>query len=335
MFDNKLKAYGLRYLYCSNVVGLGFGRKEVKGKRQKDEALVYLVSKKIPEESLASEDILPRRIDEVETDVIEVGDIKLLDSRKSKMRPARPGTSMAHHRSTAGTFGALARSNETGEILILSNNHVLAKTTNGSDNRAAIYDPVLQPGPHDGGTQRDTVGYLYNYVPLHRELDVPTCSIARSVQGAGDVLCKALGSSYRFQVLKERKTENLVDAALAKPGSQNLVEAKIMELGMPQGTAVADMDMKLCKSGRSTGVTTGVIKVLEATVRVVIDEQSSILLGEQIVSTSMGQPGDSGALVLNEDMQAVGLLCAGSDSATISNSIQNVMYLLDIELLST
>ncbi len=333
MLNKKLKSYSLKFLNRNNVVGVGFGRKEVRGQRQKNEALVFLVNKKLPEEKLSSHDILPKRIEQVETDVIEVGEIKLL-KRKSKMRPAKPGVSMAHYKSSAGTFGALVKSNKDGKTLILSNNHVLANTTDGNDNKAVIHDPILQPGPHDGGTDANTIGNLYNYIPLYREFQAPTCSIARSIQNAGDILCNALKSSYRIQLLKERKTENLVDAALAKPESENLVEPEILDLGIPKGKAEADLDMTLYKSGRSSGVTSGEVKVLDATVRVFLDEGSSMLLGEQIVTTSMGRPGDSGSLVLNDDMQAVGLLCAGSDSTTISNSIQNVTQLLDIEILS-
>jgi len=46
----------------------------------------------------------------------------------------------------------------------------------------------------------------------------------------------------------------------------------------------------------------------------------------------MSSPGDSGSLVLNGQNQAVGLLFAGSDRATVCNRIQNVLGLLGVAL---
>ena len=46
----------------------------------------------------------------------------------------------------------------------------------------------------------------------------------------------------------------------------------------------------------------------------------------------MAQPGDSGSIVVDENLRAVGLLFAGSDQATLINPIVNVLKTLQVEL---
>src|SRR3989442_14775772 len=60
---------------------------------------------------------------------------------------------------TAGTLGVLARRN--GRPVILSNNHVLA-----NQNAGRVGDPILQPGPADGGRLQDTIARLVDFVPI-------------------------------------------------------------------------------------------------------------------------------------------------------------------------
>jgi hypothetical protein len=72
--------------------------------------------------------------------------------------------------------------------------------------------------------------------------------------------------------------------------------------------------------------------VLQATVDIRYGERSA-RFEDQIVSTGMSKPGDSGSLlVAGEALQAVGLLFAGSDQATIYNPIAAVLRALDVEL---
>src|SRR4051794_4792109 len=70
-----------------------------------------------------------------------------------RTRPLRPGVSVAHPAVTAGTLGGFVRFG--GRLALLSNNHVLAAGDAG-----AVGDPVLQPGPVDGGGPADRVATL-------------------------------------------------------------------------------------------------------------------------------------------------------------------------------
>ncbi len=68
---------------------------------------------------------------------------------------------MGHFRITAGTFGCLVR--RGNQLFVLSNNHVLANSNN-----AQLGDPILQPGPFDGGRiPEHVIGQLSQFVPVN------------------------------------------------------------------------------------------------------------------------------------------------------------------------
>ncbi len=91
--------------------------------------------------------------------------------------------------------------------------------------------------------------------------------------------------------------------------------------------------MSVRKSGRTTGLSTGEITVLDATVDVSYGLFQSARFEGQIVTGPMSSPGDSGSLLVAGDSQlAVGLLFAGSDQATIHNPIQAVLDCLEVEI---
>ena len=174
-----LKKAKNRLFPLRNVVGVGLGYKETGRENTGELSVVVLVSRKEHHRDLGPDDTIPRTIDAVPTDVVEIGEVKFLVERTGKLRPAKPGISIGHQQITAGTLGALVRDNDTGEVLILSNNHVLANSTNGHDGRAALGDMILQPGPYDGGTQDDAIAVLHRFVPINAELRSPECAVAK------------------------------------------------------------------------------------------------------------------------------------------------------------
>lgn len=139
-----------RFIDMPNVCGVGVGYKYKDLKRTKQPALIIFVEEKTKLENLSRGEKIPKKIDGLETDVIEIGKVRLLGARQERRRPAQPGISIGHYKITAGTFGAVVKDAESGEALILSNNHILANATNGKDGRAEIGDPILQPGGCDG-----------------------------------------------------------------------------------------------------------------------------------------------------------------------------------------
>ena len=317
-----------------NVVGVGRGYKWVRGENTGQEAAVVLVREKRARGDLRRADVVPKKLGELVTDIIEVGDIRLLDTdRTGEFRPARPGLSIGHFRVSAGTFGAVVRDRSSGEPLILSNNHVLANLTNGADERAAPGDAILQPALYDGGAMNKTViGHLERFVPLHRQLIAPKCRIARLFEAALNKFIGAFQPHYRVQVLRADEQENFVDCAVAAPVTPDAVASDILEVGTVAGIKEAQPGMVVKKSGRSSGLTHSIVLATEVTFKVGMDHREYGLFADQVLCGPMSKPGDSGSLVLTEDNYAVGLLFAGSDQATILNRIDRVFDALNVTL---
>ena len=277
----------------ANVVGVGIGEKIRGGFSQGRLCLKIYVEKKLIAKKLTKAEFIPQEISRIETDVEEAGKI-IAQSNTGRFRPAPGGVSLGHYQITAGTLGCLVKDKKSGKVLILSNNHVLANS-----NKAEKGDPILQPGPYDGGKKpKDLIGYLENWIEINF-----------------------------------KKEANLVDAALARPKVSGDVRPEIMLIGSPQGLTKAKIGMPIQKSGRTTGYTTGKVKDISASVKVNYDNQTALFRG-QILTTNMSQGGDSGSLVLDMKQRAVGLLFAGSEQVTILNPINEVLRLLDVEILS-
>lgn len=327
-----------RVLPLANVVGCGWGRKRVGQEKTDREGLVVFVRRKLPRTQLKRKDVVPERVADVPTDVIEIGDVTLLAApgfvdRTARMRPAAPGISIGHVGVTAGTFGGVVRDVETGERCILSNNHVLANQTNGQDERARVGDPVLQPGPYDGGTvDGDVIGYLERFVPVRPIVQLPTCPIARWTEKIINIPLRLFRPNYEARIYRRADEDNFVDCAIAKPIEPKAVTGDIVEVGRVRGTAEAEVGMRVLKSGRSSGVTAGEVVALGATINVALGGGTIARFADQIVTTPLAQPGDSGSLVLDDQHRAVGLLFAGSEQATLCNRIQAVCEVLGVRM---
>jgi len=313
-----------------NVVGVGVGYKEVRGARTEELCVLALVSEKVPAAGLTPREMVPGKVDGVQTDVIQVGQLRAQPAPTDRFRPAPGGVSLGHYKITAGTFGAVVRDRTSGDRLILSNNHVLANS-----NDASLGDPILQPGPFDGGrAESDVIAHLERFCPIAFNQQPGSCNIADTYAMLGNAVARLLGSSHRVTVLEvDAQAANLVDAAVARPVNDANVLDEILEIGEITGTAPAMLGMAVRKSGRTTGFTTGTLTVLDATVEVSYGTGRVARFEDQLVSTPMSQGGDSGSLLVAVGSQeAVGLLFAGSDQATIFNPIQAVLDCLDVTL---
>lgn len=156
-------------LVKSNVVGVAVGFKESEGVVSDEIAVVVLVEAKKPIAALQPHDVIPREIDGMRTDVVEVGVLRAFQGGRARYRPVIPsGVSAGHFKITAGTLGVVVRDKVTGDRLLLSNNHVFANS-----NDAQFGDAILQPGPMDGGQNpADVVAKLERFVRL-RYIDDP------------------------------------------------------------------------------------------------------------------------------------------------------------------
>ena len=327
VFTAKVEAVNL--LDQPGVVGLGVGYKIEHGAETDSLSVVVLVEKKKPVAALLDDDLIPQRIKNVPTDVQEVGYIRALQSRKSKWRPAPGGVSIGHFKITAGTFGTVVTEKGTGIKLILSNNHVLANS-----NKATPGDPIYQPGPADGGRPQDTIGSLYNFVPIDFGEDGADCFLAEYYVRFGNWIADLVGSRHTIKAQRvDPQAVNYVDAARAIPNNQEDIEDRIIDVGKIEGYEEAVLGMAIAKSGRTTEYTVGNITMVHATVQVDYGAGQIATLEEQIISGYMSAGGDSGSLMYNlETKKAVGLLFAGSDRVTIYNPIKRVLDALHITI---
>ncbi|MDE2635924.1 MAG: hypothetical protein OXI30_06130 [Chloroflexota bacterium] len=336
------------------VVGVAVGFRNYKEQATDQLALAVLVQQKKPIEALSADDIVPSDVNGAKTDVVEVGRLEALVNPRDRFRPNIPaGVSIGHYKVTAGTLGAIVFDRNTGEPLILSNNHVLANS-----NDAEIGDAILQPGPTDHGVRPDDVVaklHRFEMLRFYNELGTgpspPTskpplfppggCDIVELFATVGNTLGKISGSSKRLTSVPRAtpQTEaapiyaNRVDAALARPDNPMLFQQAIVEIGRPNGIKLAQLGMEVRKQGRTTGYTEGAVTLMNATVDVSYGEDFQARFVGQVISTPMSQGGDSGALIMERDsLNAVGLLFAGSRRATIFTPIQTVLDVMDIEL---
>lgn len=319
-----------KMLRLDHVVGLGYGIKEKHGQKTGEKAIVILVDKKLPSEKLRKKDLVPQSLGDYKTDVIEVGELNFLQLRTNRMRPAQPGVSIGHYKISAGTLGAIVKDRKTGELLILSNNHVLANITNGHDGRAEIGDPILQPGAYDDGSKPDDViGRLKRFVPVKRGSGEPQCSVAIAAQNVINFLIHLIKPTYSVKLFKEEGS-NLVDCAVAKPNSSKDVKASILEIGEVRGVKEPEVGMEVQKSGRTSGLTRGEVLAVGVTVEVNMSESEVAVFDDQFITEAISKPGDSGSLVLDMENNAIGLLFAGSEKATVCNRITNVLNQLEV-----
>lgn len=327
-----------------NVVACGVGYK-IKGDQQTDiPSVVVSVTRKEPPEDLTPEDLIPKTVNEVPTDVVETGEIVAYGlNRRIAMRPVRPGVSIGHQNGSGGTLSCIVR--RGAEYFMLSNNHVLALL-----NEAKPGDPILQPAPADGGTALDIVGQLAEFVPLHfLDEAEASASLPEAQQEARGCLTSV--SSILAQLLRDIKglqrptttgpapikpleASNYVDAALASPIDFALLDPDIVDLvGPPAGIALPRLGMPVIKSGRTTALTQGIITQLDVTVDVRYGNRVARFV-DQIAVTPFSQPGDSGSLVLDYERRAVGLLFSGSERISVVNPIEAVLSALHVELVT-
>ncbi len=281
-----------------NVVGSAVGLKYVNGQPTSQPAILVFVQNKISKRNVISSfsaaELVPPSIDGIPTDVIEVGDI-VKQQYRTRSRPIRPGYSCGHPAVTVGTIGGLFTDRD-GDNVILSNCHILA-----NENRAAIGDPIFQPGLADHFTNTKFVGWP-------------------------DPIEKLPYFATLKKFVKLGATNNLQDSAIAKIHekfvSQGLIDVLYPDINRALtgvGSPVVGMDVQ--KFGRTTGHTAGKIIGLGASFTIAYDFGMA-RFDDCLVLSGMSNGGDSGSLILDTHMRAVGLLFAGSDKVTIANDIK-------------
>lgn len=298
---------GTSHLISENIVGWGIG---IKTSDKDEETILVYVQELLPDPRI------PDQFGDLPTEIVEVGqpNAYLNPSPIEPYRPVLGGSSIGHPQIGAGTLGCLVE--KDGNHYILSNNHVIAAT-----NKAAVDDPVVQPGPRYGGSApHDTIATLEPY---------------RSIDFSRDV-----------------SNPNRIDAAIAKVGSseQTIVLPEIIDIGIPRSTPLSCYtpvlpDRSVRKYGQTTMETVGVIRAIDFAMKMtynVEDRQCTAFFDGQITiegvnSLPFSEPGDSGSLILDsETHKPIGLLFGGSNNGdrkvTYANPIELVLEYYDVTI---
>jgi len=214
-------------------------------------------------------------------------------------RPVPVGVSTGHLNSTAGTIGALVT--DGTDTYALSNWHVFVPA-----GKAALGDPLLQPGPYDGGANpADVIGTLAAFEP---------------------VVLSPLAS-------------NRIDAAIAKTDQVSPLTPSNGYGSARSRTIEARPGLKVKKYGRTTGLTFGEIESINTSINVnygSAGSQTARFTGQIIICCSFSAGGDSGSLIVADDVDSEGeagqndrrpvaLLFAGDQVRTIANPIDLVL----------
>jgi hypothetical protein len=219
-----------------------------------------------------------------------------------RVRPLRPGISIAHVNVTAGTLGAFVL--KDGKVHALSNYHVLSGTP-----QAKVGDTIVQPGPADGGkAPRDKVGTLAARVELEPNGDATVdCAIA---------------------LLDDQEVDPEYPVGLITTTAVTLGDEKVAKIGrttsITHGKVTAiELDNVVVGYGDELG-------------ELSFDNQIEV---ESTGTGPFSRGGDSGSLVYREDGVALGLLFAGSESGgengtglTYINPIDAVLRALGVTL---
>lgn len=249
--------------------------------------------------------VISQQTQAVQTEIVE--DIANTDFA-SRVRPLRPGYIFSTESTGGATIGAFLR-NKEGEIFVASS----SLSFPFPDTNMA----VLQPSSDNGGlSPDDIVGY-----PVYFDLEIIDPQL------------------YEESFIPEDIGNRLL-LDLVKLNSDVEFDPTIPGIGPIQGIATPTLGMFLRKVGGVTGYTEGTLTVVNVTVDIkafssTTSEPYTLRQTGVLMSTNMSTGLDSGAFVLDGNSNAVGMIIAGSNAATIIMPIQRILELTGLELCTT
>ncbi|KEI07003.1 hypothetical protein Z957_10555 [Clostridium sp. K25] len=280
-----------------NVVGIGLGYKIINGMYTSKKCIVVFVSHKVEKANLILKDLIPKSYMGIETDVLESGYFRGA-SLTQRIRPVQGGYSIGPESvpNVTGSQGCVVT--DGTKKYMLSCNHVIA-----NENMLPINTQILQPSLRDGSKiTKDAIAYLTKYIPLKNKTAI-------------------------------NSPENYVDCAIAREYEPGIFSPQIYMIGSLKGVSTPQLGKKVMKSGRTTSYTEGLITTIGVTVKVKL-ELGIYIFKNQIVTTAMGQEGDSGAVLVDSNKMAVGLLCAVSPSAAVYNPMDKILSSLGVHIVT-
>ena len=197
-----------------NIVGISKKlRRRVKdGKEVEEEVIRIYVSRKLDPSALDVKDLIPRQIDGIPTDVVEIGEIKALNlyplAHVTRIRPLVAGVSIGNWAITAGTLGWFFKGSG-GREMLGSNAHVFAEDPL---RQFSGEKRIVQPGRYDGGSVPEDVVATYHW---HKPLAGSGCVLSNTVADLLNGVSSLLGRLTRFELTLAEKAK--IDFAVAEP----------------------------------------------------------------------------------------------------------------------
>ena len=304
-----------------NIVGYSKKlRRRVKdGKEVEEEVIRIYVSRKLDPSALDIKDLIPKEIDGIPTDVVEIGEMKALNlnplAHVTRVRPLVAGVSIGNWAITAGTLGWFFR-DSGGREMLGSNAHVFADDPLRQSSEEVR---IVQPGRYDGGSVPGDVVATYHW---HKPLAGSGCALSNALADLLNSVSSALGRLTRFELILAEKAK--IDFAVAEPSVDyelKLHTAEDWEGFVGLGFAGSDQASFFCKAehieaegwtpiektiesvdvgdtihkiGRTTEYTSGQVLDDSAYGRVNYGDLRFVEFDDVILTTAMLEGGDSG-----------------------------------------
>lgn len=279
-----VRSHAAGFLKDPNITSVGIGYKKIKGARTPQIAVQFSVRTKVKPEDVSAlnSSPIPKTLEingtTVPTDVIERSyrpsyktlQIAPKDERRSRLNTVRPGVSLGCTTTSAGTLGTFARDRQTGQIVLLSNWHVL----HGSQGR--IGHDVLQPGRFDDNRIEQNI--------------------------LGKLLRSHLGPAG--------------DCAVASISGRSFTN-DILGLGVAcRKIAEAQLDDRVVKSGRTTGVTYGIVTRLEVNTKMTYQGGETATIGGFEIEADPKKPAKNNVISRGGDSGSIWLAVGKNGKAT-------------------
>jgi len=264
-----------------NVVNVGVGLKETAGKLTDEIVFQVFVKDKVGENTLQTEQIIPKEIRGFKTDVIKISKARKR-SDTSEHRPIKGGIQIGNGKGHVGTLGCFARLVADGTLVLLSNHHVLFS---------------------DGAVVGDIVG--------QSDIDSRCCCCCSYVNGQiGTILSPSdLDNDVVDCAIATIDSGITTDFIL-----NNDMTSTELRIAGTEDVIIGDNVRKI---GKTSGLTTGIVNSVTGVVPGKIDQifvrpvDSETFTEATNGKKAFSDSGDSGSVIINEDNNIIGLLWGG------------------------
>jgi hypothetical protein len=293
------------------VTAVSTGDKVVEGFRTNTPSIRIHVEKKKAEAEIPRDERIPPIIDGIPTDVIESrfvflpemsDDSEAEDACDSQLKGGigiAPGGNPTVR--ATGTLGAIVKDRASSQMMFLTCHHVLAHLEE--------HTPIQWVKP--GEMPPEVIGILRQF-RLNRD-----------------------GSRQKNLCFNDT-----VDCAVVPLENRDEYLSEILGIGRIRGTCFARRGMQVRKWAQKTGLSYGIVDTIDMTVKIVkagrefrFTNQIGII-ADPAHGTAFGDRGDSGAVIVNEGQEAVGLYFACSEDGTygVANAIHTVLEQLNVDM---